>query len=60
MDAHCCYAGVLLNHRLVSAILMPEVRDRDLSLLNDAVDCAPQIKRWATDNIFKQHTFRTE
>jgi MHS family metabolite:H+ symporter-like MFS transporter len=27
---------------LISAILMPEVRDRDLSLLNDAADCAPQ------------------
>ncbi|HBM3026248.1 TPA: MHS family MFS transporter [Klebsiella oxytoca] len=29
---------------LISAILMPEVRDRDLSLLNDAADCAPQNK----------------
>jgi len=29
---------------LISAILMPEVRDRDLSLLNDAEDCAPQNK----------------
>lgn len=29
---------------LISAILMPEVRDRDLSLLNDAADCAPKPK----------------
>ncbi|WP_341541297.1 MFS transporter [Klebsiella michiganensis] len=29
---------------LISAILMPEVRDRDLSLLNDAADYAPQNK----------------
>lgn len=29
---------------LISAILMPEVRDRDLSLPNDAADCAPQNK----------------
>ena len=29
---------------LISAILMPEVRDRHLSLLNDAADCAPQNK----------------
>ena len=29
---------------LISAILMPEVRDRDLSLLNDAADCAPHNK----------------
>ncbi len=29
---------------LISAILMPEVRDRDLSLLNDAADCVPQNK----------------
>lgn len=29
---------------LISAILMPEVRDRDLNLLNDAADCAPQNK----------------
>lgn len=29
---------------LISAILMPEVRDRDLSLLNDAADCEPQNK----------------
>lgn len=29
---------------LISAILMPEVRDRDLSLLNDAADCSPQNK----------------
>ncbi|WP_434643897.1 MFS transporter [Klebsiella sp. I138] len=27
---------------LISALLMPEVRDRDLSLLNDAADAAPQ------------------
>ena len=29
---------------LISALLMPEVRDRDLSLLNDAADCAPKPK----------------
>ncbi|QLO36802.1 MHS family MFS transporter [Klebsiella sp. RHBSTW-00484] len=29
---------------LISAILMPEVRDRDLSLLNDAADCTPEKK----------------
>lgn len=29
---------------LISAILMPEVRDRDLSLLNDAADCALKPK----------------
>ncbi|CAM4285872.1 MFS transporter [Klebsiella grimontii] len=29
---------------LISAILMPEVRDRDLSLLNDAAGCAPKPK----------------
>lgn len=29
---------------LISAILMPEVRDRDLSLLNDAADCAQKPK----------------
>ena len=29
---------------LISAILMPEGRDRDLSLLNDAADCAPKPK----------------
>lgn len=29
---------------LISAILMPEVRDCDLSLLNDAADCAPKPK----------------
>ncbi|MBZ7652280.1 MULTISPECIES: MFS transporter [Klebsiella] len=29
---------------LISAILMPEVRDRDLSLLNDAADYAPKPK----------------
>lgn len=29
---------------LISAILMTEVRDRDLSLLNDAADCAPKPK----------------
>ena len=29
---------------LISAILMPEVRDRDLSLLNDVADCAPKPK----------------
>lgn len=35
-----CYSVI----GLISAILMPEVRDRDLSLLNDAADCAPQNK----------------
>ncbi|STW06839.1 transport protein [Klebsiella grimontii] len=44
MDADCDYAGVLFHYWLNSAILMPEVRDRDLSLLNDAADCAPKPK----------------
>jgi MHS family metabolite:H+ symporter-like MFS transporter len=60
LDADCvmlvCYSII----GLISAILMPEVRDRDLSLLNDAADCAPKPKAWVTGNIFKTHQLRTE
>ena len=33
-----CYSSI----GLLSALLMPEVRDRDLSLLDDAADAVPQ------------------
>lgn len=42
-----CYSAI----GFLSALLMPEVRDRDLSLLNDAADVTPAEKRRAAGQL---------